>query len=181
MDVRKQIGVVLANEGWVSDHPADRGGMTVAGITRPSWVEFCRDTGWLREREPVRLTLDEVVQFYRWWWSRPELGLARLEDWRVQLFTFDTSVLFGRGRAAVWLQAGAAAAGAAGLVVDGKVGPKTAAAVNGLPGERVVLEMHALRVARHRDQVEKRPDQGVFLKGWLNRAERMRDLCMGER
>jgi lysozyme family protein len=173
-----QVAVIMDNEGGYTDHAADRGGPTNAGVTVPAWREYCADTGRNDAgRAMASLTLDEVLAFYWWWWGAAELGLKLLESPAVQLFTFDSSVLFGRGRAARWLQDTANLFGAR-LNTDGVVGPRTAAAVNALEPSRLVSLLYDARMHRHNLVVAKNPAQAVFAKGWKNRADKMRNMAL---
>lgn len=177
--VDKQIDAVLKREGGYVHDPADRGGETNFGITIPAWRSFCLscfdEAG--AGRGMRGLTRDDAMRFYRWWWSRPELGLALLKSPGVQLAVFDASVLFGRGRPTRWLQEWCNGQGHR-LVVDGVVGPVSAAAVNSHRGCCVVEGLHARRLAFHAEDVAGNPAQARFLAGWRARAVGVRDEAL---
>ena len=71
----------------------------------------------------------------------------------------------GRGRAVKILQQSANAKGA-GLKVDGGMGPKTIAAMDGVELDRV----RAYRVKYYADLVTRKPDLEKFYFGWFRRA-----------
>jgi len=82
-------------------------------------------------------------------------------------FAFNSGPL----RAKVRLQRAAnIALGHARIAEDGQIGPMTLAAVNAANTTRMLTIYRALRVAFLVGIVERRPDQGKFLYGWLRRA-----------
>ena len=78
---------------------------------------------------------------------------------------FDMCVNQGRGRAVKILQRAANAKGAE-LKVDGGLGPKTIAAMDGVELKRV----RAYRVKYYADLVTRKPDLEKFYFGWFKRA-----------
>jgi lysozyme family protein len=62
----------------------------------------------------------------------------------------------------------------AGLVVDGRIGPKTVAAAQ-LAGRGGLKQLFADRDARYR-RLARKPKQGKFLEGWLNRNNSLREF-----
>ena len=78
---------------------------------------------------------------------------------------FDMCVNQGRGRAVKIMQRAANAKGA-GLKVDGGMGPKTIAAMDGVELDRV----RAYRVKYYADLVTRKPDLEKFYFGWFRRA-----------
>lgn len=57
-----------------------------------------------------------------------------------------------------------------GVTADGKVGPKTLAALNNYPNQKELFQKLWNRRKKHfEDIVKNRPASKVFLRGWLNR------------
>jgi lysozyme family protein len=156
---------ILRWEGGFVDHPADRGGATNKGVTQRVY-----DRWRTRQGEPprsVRLIEDaEVHAIYESdYWGPPRCDLL---SGPLDLVHFDTAVNMGPGRAVRFLQS------AVRCPVDGDFGPGTEMAVASCdPGEAVLAYCDA-REAFYRALVARKPDQGVFLKGWLNRLEALR-------
>ena len=177
--MRAQIDFVLAREGGYVRDPLDKGGETNFGITLPSWREFCAANPEY-PRLPIR-SLDRAYArcFYKWWWNSRTLGLPLIKCPGVQLTVFDSSVLFGKPRAARWIQEVCNhLVGGLPLVVDGKVGPKTAAVINRLLSRDVILAMDARRRDHHMAVVSRDKTQTRFITGWLNRCDHVRQAAI---
>lgn len=153
---------MIVNEGgYVLTHdPNDRGGQTYAGIARkrwPGWVGWRTiDAGGTPDAEAVR-------GFYRENFWEP-LSLDGLDDQKKAQTLFDFGVNAGVGTAAKLAQI------VVGVTPDGRVGPKTLAAMNALHAEVFVLRFALAKVARYRDICTRDKAQRVFLVGWLNRT-----------
>lgn len=155
----RALALVLAHEGGWSDHPADRGGKTLWGVTEGTW----RD--WLaRRRAPARplstMTKDEAREIYRALFWQPA-GCEHL-PWPAAYMVFDAAVHSGPARAVRWLQA------ALGVAVDGKVGPRTIAAAARI-SDAQLLAMWKQRADHVAELVRRDPTQAAFLKGWMRR------------
>lgn len=127
---------VLAHEGGYADHPDDPGGATKFGITRATLERF---RGHPVGKDDVKaLTREEAARVYRrLYWdachcARLPAGLA--------LAVFDGAVNQGTARAAAMLQA------AAGVPVDGRIGPVTLRAVRRRDPVRLLDEFMARRM-----------------------------------
>lgn len=161
--------LVSANEGGYVNDPDDAGGETYAGITRKNFPEW---KGWdtvdvhkpkrgdiLPELHPL------VLSFYKInFWDR--LKGDMIDSQRVALFTYDWYVNSG-AHALKALQR------AVGVNDDGVIGPATISAVNGY--SEIDLMAHLLKAREEfcKAIVEEKPSQGKFLKGWLERANRV--------
>jgi lysozyme family protein len=148
-------------------HPKDAGGRTRAGLT---WRCYSED--FLRMKRgtlcPVEefdaLTLDEIVNVMLDVFAmRPNIW--RIEDPRLRFISLDSAILFGAGRAVMFLQA------ALSVTMDGLFGPQTGGALARHPQIDAVRELAVMaRVERHGRRVIEQPDQLVFLAGWLARC-----------
>ena len=179
----KALSFVFGNEGGVSDHPADKGGLTNLGITQSTLDLARKQISDLPEsvRDLTRAQAEEIYRVLYW-----EKSKADMMPYPLSTLHFDAAVNHGVGGAAKLLQRTinnyAAKAGLDARVdVDGAVGPKTLAALCqclDLTGNvPLICEIYCNeREKYYRSIVENNPSQSVFLRGWLNRLERNRAL-----
>ena len=147
------IEVVLHHEGGYVNDPDDPGGETNFGIAKRSHPDV----------DIANLTKDGAKEIYKeQYWDK-----NKVEDLPADLrhIYFDMCVNQGKGRAVKILQRAANAKGAD-LVVDGGMGPKTIAAMDGVELQRV----RAYRVKYYADLVTRKPDLEKFYFGWFRRA-----------
>ena len=147
------IEVVLHHEGGYVNDPDDPGGETNFGIAKRSHPDV----------DIANLTKDGAKEIYKeHYWDR-----NKVEDLPEDLrhIYFDMCVNQGRGRAVKIMQRAANAKGAD-LVVDGGMGPKTIASMDGVELQRV----RAYRVKYYADLVTRKPDLEKFYFGWFRRA-----------
>lgn len=144
-------------EGRYSNDPLDPGGATNFGITQRTldrWrvrhVQFPLDVRDLSRAQAGMIYLE-------WYWNfsgchllRPALGLA----------VFDAAVNHGPRTASKMLQRGL------GVVVDGVIGPKTAAASRRKDTGLILLNYHTRRVIKYIGLTS----FGRFGSGWVARA-----------
>lgn len=146
---------ILKYEGGYVNHPADPGGMTNLGVTKRVWEEWTGKPA--TEADMRALTPAMVAPLYkkRYWDAvcGDELPSG------VDLCVVDCAVNAGVGRAAQLLQQ------AVGVTVDGKIGPKTLAAVTAMPADKVIEKFCDLREAHYKSL----PTFATFGKGWMNR------------
>lgn len=154
---------VLAREGGFSDHPSDKGGATNFGITQATFDRWLASVGKL-PRPVKEITDDEVAAIYhRDYWLASRCDAL---PWPVSLAHFDAAVNHGPLRAAYMLQE------ALGVDADGKIGPKTLAAVSALHPRELLDRLLWIRVTFY--QAISKGDQLVFLRGWLARVLELR-------
>ena len=147
------IEVVLHHEGGYVNDPDDPGGETNFGIAKRSHPDV----------DIANLTKDGAKEIYKeHYWDKNKVE-SLSEDLRH--IYFDMCVNQGRGRAVKILQRAANAKGA-NLKVDGGMGPKTIAAMEGVELQRV----RAYRVKYYADLVTRKPDLEKFYFGWFRRA-----------
>jgi lysozyme family protein len=163
------IDAVLKFEGGYVNNPNDHGGPTNFGITAADYGR------WLGQATPAtpeqvqamdRATARTIYQ--KWYITDP--GFGGITPDGLKLILVDSGVLFGTGRATMWLQQ------ALGVTADGKLGAKTSAALAGyatpnlLP--RLVLGKRFVAIA---GIVQNDTTQVTFLRGWTNRTVSLLD------
>mgnify|MGYP003110917709 CR=1 FL=1 len=144
---------VLEHEGGYVNDPTDRGGETNFGIAKRFYPSV----------DIKNLTKEQAKKIYHQDYWRP----AKCDDVppRLRHIYFDMCVNFGRSGAVKVLQRAANAKGA-GLIVDGKIGPKTINSLDKVKEGRV----RAYRVLKFAKIVIDKPEQEKFWYGWYKRA-----------
>lgn len=159
-DYTKLIPIIKKWEGGYVNHPLDKGGCTNSGITIGTYRYYfgksktCTDLKNMKE--------DEWNYIFKtgYWdkWKADEIKTQAIAnivvDWvwasGVYGIKFVQRIL--------------------GVVDDGKVGPKTIAALNGYKNQKELFGKIWSRRKKHFDDIVKNnPSQKVFLKGWYNR------------
>ncbi|MFC5356486.1 glycoside hydrolase family 108 protein [Azospirillum himalayense] len=141
------LAFVLTREGGYTNDPRDPGGETSFGISKAAYPGI----------DIKGLTRDGAAAIYRRdYWDRAGCGNLPAG---VALFHFDTAVNQGPGTAAKFLQL------AAGVEADGKIGPKTLAAVQRAKPTDLLTE-YAARRADHYARLPHFPTYGL---GWMRR------------
>jgi lysozyme family protein len=163
------IAYVFGEEGGLADHPDDRGGRTLYGITTLTWEDWRDRLG--KPGTPVdACTPDDArVIYHRGYWLECKCDAL---PWPVSLCVFDAAVQHGPEQAAKLLQR------ALGVRDDGKIGPMTQAAVGGANVAKLVRALIRMRLLNYRAVLIKRPDQRVFGPGWIGRAMNLWARCI---
>lgn len=149
-DFHRCIILILAEEGGLSHHPSDPGGLTKYGISQRSYPDL--NIG--------ALTLDAAEAIYR----RDDWRLIRGDDLPagLDLLLLDCAINQGATTAIRLLQE------ALGVKQDGIPGPLTlAGAPRAMPD--LLGEFQALRAWRH--EIDR--NEEVFGKGWFRRLFRL--------
>lgn len=163
----KALDWLLEEEGGWSNHPADRGGATMYGVTQATYNSFRKKMS--RPLQSVaKISKEEAKELYlKEYW---EAASCHKLPWPISYLVFDAAVNSGVKRAVDWLQTGLH------TQRDGKVGPKTiqtaekalsegnTAALLGIVDARTVF------LAR---LVQSKPSQAAFLLGWWRRTQRL--------
>lgn len=165
--IEERITALLAREGGYVDHAEDSGGPTNHGITQ------AKLSGW--RRRPVSaadvqaLSEAEAREIYRADYRAAQLDIApdAVEDLLLDIYTNH-----GPGNYTLILQR------ALGVAVDGRIGPKTRAALAAANGPRLFLRLCAERMRFTGRAITKNlkddnhdgiPDHTRFAWGWLDR------------
>ena len=146
---------------------ADLGGATAYGITWPT-LKSAFKNGIVNHDDICKLTVDEAKLIYKKiFWDR--YGWEQL-DWPVCLCCLDCCI--NHGRFASILQRAAIDCGQS-VVVDGKFGPKTFAALKACEPQKLAKAIYNQRKKYYEKIVARNPSQNVFLNGWMRRADEM--------
>lgn len=154
------LKAVLVHEGGWSDHPADPGGATMKGVTLANFRRFVKPNA--TKADLRRITDEQIAVVYRRHYWDAVLG-AELPS-GVDYAVFDFAVNSGPSRAIKYLQR------VVGTNVDGRVGPKTLAAVKAMGAKTVVTRLCDDRLAF----LKRLRTWPVFGAGWGRRVAEVR-------
>ena len=173
-DIDGMIDELIEREGGYVNHPDDRGGPTRFGITEA----VVRAHGYAGVM--AVMPRDEATAIYRrLYWLRRKFDEVASRSTAVAAELLDTGANMGPAVAATFLQRALTALNRNGhdypdLVPDGRIGPRTLAALGaflkarGQSGETVLLRaLEALQGERYLRLAERRPANEAFLYGWL--------------
>ncbi len=158
---------LLEEEGGFSNHPADTGGATMYGVTHATYASWRRALK--RPLQPVsKITKEEAFALYKaMYWD--EAGCDKL-SWPINYVVFDAAVNSGPSRSTKWMQE------ALRVKADGKIGPKTLAALEAGMDEDpgvMIYKMIDVRLKFLTDLIKRKPSQIAFLLGWMRRLMRV--------
>lgn len=159
----RAFAVVVGHEGGLSLNPADPGNWTggVVGLGACRGTKFGVSAASYPGLDIAALSLAEAQAVYRRdYWERVQ-GDAMPAP--LALLVFDAAVNNGLGRAIRWLQE------AAGVTVDGVIGPVTLRAVTMVTGAAVMAEFQARRLLF----MAGLPTWRQFGGGWARRLSRL--------
>ena len=161
---------VLAMEGGWTEDPYDPGGPTNYGITlatlaahRKLVLDSGNFAGLRQQLKQIPASDVREIYFGRYW----QPCRARLLSPALAVMHFDAAVNHGVAGAARMLQE------AAGVEVDGDIGPQTLAATRAAEGQALIRRYAEIRRGRYRAL----PHFWRFGRGWLNRVEATVKLC----
>lgn len=156
---------ILRWEGGYVNHRNDPGGPTNKGVTQAVYDTWRLRQGLLK-RDVQLLEEAEMRAIYEaGYWIPPRCDLLESQ---LDLVQFDTAVNMGVGRAVRFLQS------VAKCKVDGDFGPGTERAIAECDHGSAMAAYCDAREQFYRRLVEKDAKFGVFLQGWLNRLNALR-------
>ena len=170
-DYRKYVPFVLNWEGGVSDHAADRGGLTYKGITHGTYNLLCKT---VLKKSPHRehflsLTDEEVGLFVKYYWDKSTNNNQIASQKIAEAIT---SWFWGSGKLGLmWYQQMLNKEFNCKLVVDGVIGRASIAAINSIDPDSLFQTSIKYRYNRFHQICKQNPSQKIFLKGWLNRLQ----------
>lgn len=161
---------MMVNEGGLSDHPLDSGGKTIYGITEKLHKENYEKVLNLYDSGDETEAYNAAVEFYKKnFWN--EYYESIYEPLAVKLFDFGVNA--GTSRAVKTLQAVLVKVFNKNISVDGIFGSVTLKEVKSIKQQEWLYNSFKSFIARYYIGItERKKDQLVFLKGWLNRAMR---------
>ena len=168
------IDSVIDREGDYSNHSADRGGATRWGITEA----VARANGYAGDMRHFAREAAAAI-YRRIYWVRPGFDRVDSRAPMIAAELFDTGVNMGPATATAFVQLALNALNRGArdypdVLLDGRIGPQTLAALDGFlaqrgsTGEAVLLKaIEALQGERYLSLAEQRPANEAFLYGWL--------------
>lgn len=160
------IDFVLQWEGGFVDNPADPGGKTNHGITQTIYNKWLADNK--KSKADVKdISLDTVktIYFDRYFKVIPEVDILSIELLQV---LFDTAVNFGLSGMVIFLQE------ALSVEMTGFYGDTTREKFLKNNSKDFALKIVENRKKYRYTRCLENPSQNVFLQGWLNRDEALR-------
>lgn len=150
----KIIDKVITNEGGYNNDHEDLGGETKYGISKR----------WYPHLNIPYLTLEDAKQIYYDDYYKP--AKVHKLPYELQYPFFDCVINTGQKRATKILQEAINMQSVIPIEVDGKIGPKTLKAAQGLTAKRFV----AYRVKFYGKLIDAKPEQEKFYYGWFKRS-----------
>lgn len=150
----------LAWEGGYTNHPLDPGGATNFGIIQSRYDEYRKFKN-LKLQSVKFISKDEYTEIYSKYYWDPVRAKYLLGP--LGLALFDTAVNMGVGGALTRLQL------SMNLPVTGTWTQNISDKIHDSDQLELAINICKLRIAKRYARVKQRPDQVVFLKGWLNR------------
>jgi lysozyme family protein len=157
-DFNLAIPTVLQHEGGYVNNSDDPGSETNFGISKRFYPDV----------DIAALTADSAAAIYRRDFWDPLL-LDSVTDQAVATKILDTCVNMGKVRGTTYLQQALNAIGAA-VATDGEMGPVTIAAINAADPQTLLAAYRQRLVNFYAALVVERPQDGIFERGWLDRA-----------
>lgn len=164
VDIDKIIEDVIRREGGdkVTNHPNDEGSWTRYGITIETLSQWRNEEA--TPEDIKNLSKEEAKEIYKHnYYLNPKID--RLPE-SIQEFVFDCCVNHGPKTAIIFVQQTCNQNGYPAGKPDGIVGPKTTKAAHKFD-RQFLDELIDRRENYYYKIVENRPDQAVFLAGWL--------------
>jgi lysozyme family protein len=175
-DFQKSIARVLSHEGGYANIAADSGGETYKGIARipnPDWIGWreidnVKKTRTLKRNAFIPEADPYVLAFYKSRFWNPILD--QVKDQRAADAILDSLTLHGISGGSVLVQKAINDFPGFKIVVDGKIGKNTIAALNSI-GAPFINSLSQKRKEFVANLVERRPKDSIFLKGWNKRFD----------
>lgn len=150
----KCIPVILKNEGGYVDNRTDTGGETNYGISHHAYPTL----------DIKNLTIGQAIEiYYNDYWL--PMNVEGIKEDELILHLFDSSVNMGVRTAIKLLQR------LIGVIDDGYIGDITLKAITEFEGD-IVTSFIKRRKLFYITLVQNRPEQRIFLKGWINRVSK---------
>lgn len=147
MNFDSAFSALIEHEGGLVNNPSDKGGLTKYGISQRAYPQL----------DIAALTLQDVRELYkRDFWDRAQCDRLHPD---VAFQVFDGAVNSGMGNSIRWLQE------AAGVAVDGIVGPLTLRKVGDMDTGIIIARYNGVRLKF----MASLSTWDVFGRGWARR------------
>ena len=178
-------------EGGLTDHKYDRGGITAYGASIAFVQDIARTASGRNFLQAIGVPLPVTKEVIRGLTPEQAAAMFRREFWdalrldelpfRQAAMLYDAAVNSGRAQAVKLSQRGYNNCITHGvkLSVDGILGPLSRKALQ-IDTDKVVKAIIQARREFYQSIVASKPDQRVFLKGWLNRANDLEKMLLGK-
>lgn len=153
---------LIASEGGYVNNPKDPGGETNLGVTKAAWAAYLGRA--VAPGEMKALTKEKVKPFYKTQYWDPML--CDLLPNGIDYLAFDFAVNAGVKQSAKFLQR------ACGAVDDGVMGPGTMGKLATMRPWELIDSISIQKRKFYNDIVTRKPDQKIFLEGWLRRVDK---------
>jgi type VI secretion system secreted protein VgrG len=160
------LAYTFKNEGGFTNVKEDKGGPTKYGITISTLTRWRKKT--VTAEDVRQLNILEAEAIYKAWYWNP-INLDKIDNERVAMALFDRAVLNGLEGVSTHVENVLAEPHDASHNFD-----KCIDKVNQTNPVAFVMRLADQCEAAHRRNVAANPSQARFLKGWLNRVNRMR-------
>lgn len=164
-DFNAAVDLLLTNEGGLFRDP--NASLTNYGITKNTYSEYLKRE--VTEDEMINMSKDKAKEFYKKaFWDKYSFGI--IQSQKVATCLLDTFVNLGPHRAGRFAQE------ASGIdLVDGKFGTNSLNAVMAC-NEVVFIKLFYAAIKDYYTELCLEHDQfKPFLKGWISRADKMRN------
>lgn len=146
---------------------ADLGGATAYGVTWQT-LKTAYKAGIVGHEDICKLTPEEARLIYKKnYWDKYKWQELK---WPVCLCCLDCCI--NHGKFAYILQRAAVECGQS-VVIDGKFGPKTFAALKACEPQKLVKAIYKQRKIYYEKIIARNPSQEKYRKGWMRRADEM--------
>lgn len=174
MSVKALIEEIIEIEGGYVNHKADRGGATKYGITHKTLAAWRNK--YVTDHDVSMLEKSEAFDIYESeYYLKPRIyKLPEL----IRPVVFDMAVNMGP-KTSVEIMQGIVHKIGLPIKIDGAIGPMTVQSAKtacNLYGENVLRQITTARIEHYRAIVRRDPSQRVFLAGWINRANKFKDV-----
>jgi len=171
--IEDSMPYLLENEGGLT---LDDGGLTNFGIVKDDLAEYQGvPVNQITDEQIKALTKESVVPIYQeLYWKA--LKLDDVTDQNIATAIFDTAVNRGVRICANYAQRTCVQLGHEDLLTDGRVGPKTLAAINQCARAAFIRTFEGLVWEGYKAILIRYPRDVIYQKGWQARAERLLTL-----
>lgn len=159
-DINKLVPLILKWEGGFANHPYDKGGATMKGVTIGTFRHFFGAEKTVEDLK--RITNEQWTEVLRECFWKPWKA-DQIKNQSIANICVDFAWGSGCIKSVMKVQK------AFGLTADGKVGPITLAVLNGEDAERVFETIKNERLRYVEAICKANPTQNIFLSGWKNR------------